>query len=63
VEVRIFSAKTNTLVFKSKDLEHAWDGKFNGQLAEDGYYFYAVEVTGADGKVRSKGEVVRLFRP
>lgn len=62
VEVRIFSAKTNELVFKAKDLDHMWDGTLaNGQPAEDGYYFYAIEVTGQDGRVRSKGEVVRLF--
>ncbi|MFT3884341.1 MAG: gliding motility-associated C-terminal domain-containing protein [Flavobacteriales bacterium] len=63
VEVRIFSASNNALVFKAHDLEHAWDGTMpNGQV-EDGYYFYAIETTGPDGRTRSKGEVVRLFRP
>ncbi len=62
--VRIFSATTNALVFSADNLESTWNGRMmnSGQPCEPGMYFYAVEVTGADGRTWSKGEVVRLFR-
>lgn len=62
--VRIFSASSNALVFSADNLEAKWNGRMmnSGQLCEPGMYFYALEVTDADGKTWSKGEVVRLFQ-
>lgn len=62
--VRIFSATNNSLVFSADNLEAPWNGRVmnSGQVCEPGMYFYALEVTGTDGRTWSKGEVVRLFR-
>ena len=62
--VRIFSATNNSLVFSADNLEAKWNGRVmnSGQPCEPGMYFYALEVTGTDGRTWSKGEVVRLFR-
>lgn len=61
VRVRIISAKTNALVFSKNTLDEPWDGTVAGSRADEGYYFYAIEVVGEDGRTYSKGEVVRLF--
>jgi gliding motility-associated-like protein len=62
--VRIFSASSNALVFWADNLEARWNGTMlnSGQPCEPGMYFYALEVTGADGRTWTKGEVVRLFQ-
>ena len=62
--LRIFSATNNSLVFSADNLEAKWNGRVlnSGQPCEAGMYFYALEVTGTDGRTWSKGEVVRLFR-
>ncbi len=62
--VRIFSASNNALVFAADNLEVKWNGRvMNGsQPCEPGMYFYALEITDANGRTSSKGEVVRLFR-
>ena len=61
--VRIFSASSNALVFSADNLEARWNGRVmnSGQPCEPGMYFYALEVTDAEGRTWSKGEVVRLF--
>lgn len=62
--VRIFSASSNALVFSADNLEARWNGRMmnSGQACEPGMYFYALEVTDAEGRTWSKGEVVRLFQ-
>ena len=62
--VRIFSASSNATVFSADNLEARWNGRMmnSGQTCEPGMYFYALEVTTADGRTWSKGEVVRLFQ-
>lgn len=62
--VRIFSASSNALVFAADNLEARWNGRVmnTGQPCEPGMYFYALEVSDANGRTWSKGEVVRLFR-
>ena len=63
VSVRIISARTDALVFRSNNLDDQWNGRdMNNVPCEEGYYFYAIEVTGLDGVTYSKGEVIRLFR-
>ncbi len=63
VLVRIFSAQSNALVFRADNLDDQWNGRdMNNVPCPEGYYFYAIEVTGADGTTTSKGEVVKLFR-
>lgn len=62
VIVRIYSASTDQLVFSANSLE-SWDGRDpSGQLCPDGYYFYALEAIGPDGRTITKGQTVRLFR-
>ncbi len=62
VMVKIFSAQTNALVFQANGLGRSWDGRLpDGQLAENGLYYYACEVFTKDG-VFTKGEVIRLER-
>jgi hypothetical protein len=62
--VRIFSATNDRLVFSADNLEARWNGLLmnSGDRCEPGMYFYALEVTDAQGRTWSKGEVVRLFR-
>jgi gliding motility-associated-like protein len=63
VLVRIFSAQSNALVFRANNLDDQWNGRdLNNVPCPEGYYFYAIEVTGTDGNTTSHGEVVKLFR-
>lgn len=63
VVVKIFSGRTNALVFQSDRLAHTWDGRLpDGQPAENGLYFYACEVFTKDGNVIPKVQVIRLER-
>lgn len=62
-DVRVFAAKGGALVFRSNDLANMWDGRLsNGNIAEEGYYKCIVLLTDANGQLRVKSEVVRLFR-
>ena len=56
--VRVYSMKTNQLVFSSNSLSDEW----TGANCEDGYYLVAVELTTMDERVVSKGQVVWLNR-
>jgi gliding motility-associated-like protein len=63
VVVRVFSAKTEALVFTSSDVETSWDGRdLRGTPCDEGFYFYAIELVGEDGRTYTKGETVRLYR-
>jgi gliding motility-associated-like protein len=63
VSVRIISARTDAVVFKANNLEDQWNGRdMNNVPCEEGYYFYAIEITGLDGLTYSMGEVIKLFR-
>lgn len=62
-DVRIFAAKTGSLVFRSNDLNQMWDGRLpNGNIAEEGYYSCVVLLTDKTGQTRVKSMVVQLFR-
>lgn len=56
--VRVYSMKTNQLVFSTNSLADEW----TGANCEDGYYLVAVELTTMDERVVSKGQVVWLNR-
>lgn len=56
--VRVYSMKTNQLVFSTNNLADEW----TGANCEDGYYLVAVELTTMDERVVSKGQVVWLNR-
>jgi len=63
VSVRIISARTDAVVFRANNLDDQWNGRDpNNVPCEEGYYFYAIEVTGLNGLTYPMGEVVRLFR-
>ncbi|MEO7081167.1 MAG: gliding motility-associated C-terminal domain-containing protein [Flavobacteriales bacterium] len=63
VDVRVFAAKTGSLVFRSNDLSNMWDGRLpNGNIAEEGYYSCMVLLTDKNGQTRVKSMVVQLFR-
>lgn len=38
-----------------------WNGKINGNAAEDGTYYYILQITGADGKVKEEKGSVQLL--
>ncbi|QQR87774.1 MAG: gliding motility-associated C-terminal domain-containing protein [Flavobacteriales bacterium] len=60
IRVSIYSASSDRLMYRSNDLT-PWDGRDpSGVLCPEGYYFYAIEATGPDGKTITKGTVVRL---
>lgn len=60
IRVSIYSASSDRLMYRATDLA-PWDGRDpSGVLCPEGYYFYAIEATGPDGKPISKGTVVRL---
>lgn len=56
--VRVYSMKTNQLVFSSSSITEAW----TGAGCEDGMYLVAVEAITLDGRVVSEGRVVWLNR-
>jgi gliding motility-associated-like protein len=63
VDVRVFSAKTGTLVFQTNDLGRVWDGRLpNGNFAEEGNYQCVVNWADHEGHPHSKNVTVRLFR-
>lgn len=63
VDVRVFAAKSGSLVFRSNDLDHMWDGRLpNGNIAEEGFYSCVVLLTDKSGQTRVKRVVVQLFR-
>jgi len=49
-------------VFESRDINHGWDGTFQGQKAEIGVYGYFVSGVVEDGKLVSKRGTVTLVR-
>ncbi|MBK9176326.1 MAG: gliding motility-associated C-terminal domain-containing protein [Flavobacteriales bacterium] len=56
--VRVYSMKSNQLVFSSTGLDQEW----TGANCEDGMYMVAVEAITLDGRVISEGKVVWLNR-
>jgi gliding motility-associated-like protein len=50
------------LVFNSTDVKHKWDGKINGNPAEEGTYFYVVKAGSAVGEEIKEQGYVSLFR-
>lgn len=56
--VRVYSMKTNQLVYSSAGLDEEW----TGANCEDGMYMVAVEAITLDGRVVSEGRVVWLNR-
>lgn len=50
------------LVFSSSDLANAWDGKINGNPADEGTYFYIIKASGAVGDPIKKEGYVSVFR-
>lgn len=62
-DLRIFSAKSGTLVFQTNDLSRKWDGRLpNGNFAEEGYYQCVVNWSDHEGRPHSENMTVRLFR-
>lgn len=51
-----------TIVFKSNDIETAWDGKYKGAAAEEGVYVYKIDAAGYDKAFYLKTGHVTLVR-
>lgn len=49
-------------VFNSTDVKSKWDGKINGNPAEEGTYFYVIKAGGAVGEEIKEQGYVSLFR-
>ncbi len=63
VDVRVFAARSGSLVFHSNNLADMWDGTLpNGNIAEEGYYSCVVLLTDKNGETHVKSMVVKLFR-
>lgn len=61
--IHIYSARTNALVFSTEDLDVHWNGLLpDGQMAEPGMYFCAMELVDHHGRTHAKGEVLHLVR-
>jgi gliding motility-associated-like protein len=50
------------LVFSSTDIKLSWDGKINGNPADEGTYFYIIKCSGVVGAEIKKQGSVNLFR-
>jgi gliding motility-associated-like protein len=50
------------LVFSGSDVISSWDGKINGNPADEGTYFYVITASGAVGDPIKKQGYVSLFR-
>ena len=50
------------LVFSSSDVKNSWDGKINGNPADEGTYFYIIKASGAVGDEIKQQGYVTLFR-
>ena len=63
VSVQIFN-RWGVLVNEWTDLNGGWDGKMkNGNMADDGTYFYVVDAMGLDGKQYKQHGFVELVSP
>lgn len=61
VEFKVFD-QTGRVVFKTNDIEEAWDGKYNGDFLLPGTYIYDVKVLSYDNQVRGKKGYIYLIR-
>ena len=61
VEFRIFNRWGNE-VFFSDDLDHGWDGMYNGKIQNIDSYGYTVTVEMWDGKTQTKKGTISLLR-
>ncbi|MES2762721.1 MAG: gliding motility-associated C-terminal domain-containing protein [Bacteroidota bacterium] len=50
------------LVFTSSDIKNAWDGKINGNSADEGTYFFIIKAGGSVGEDIKQQGYVTLFR-
>jgi gliding motility-associated-like protein/uncharacterized repeat protein (TIGR01451 family) len=65
IEVVKFNIKVfdrwGAFLFESNNLQQGWNGKFKGQLKENGVYVYLIEATFLDGtSIQKKGDVTLL---
>lgn len=54
--------RNGVIVYQSDKLSAFWDGKFNGQNAPQGVYYYEVTFTARSGKVRKQAGKIFLMR-
>ena len=54
--------RTGILIFQSNQLNQAWDGTYQGNLAPDGVYYYQVEYRDIDMKYKTQNGTVTLLR-
>lgn len=50
------------LMFFTKDIEHQWDGKFNGNTAPIGVYSYVLKAYGKDGQAVNKQGTITILK-
>jgi len=65
IEVVQFNLKIfdrwGAFIFESNNIEQGWDGKFKGQLKENGAYVYFIKATFLDGtSIQKKGDVTLM---
>ena len=59
--VKIFNSYGN-VVFESNNLEEAWDGKFEGEDAKMGTYYFTLVVYDAIGQKLEREGTINLIR-
>jgi gliding motility-associated-like protein len=61
IEGEIFNRWGKRIYEWSGDENSGWDGKINGKPADDGTYYYILDVRGTDGKTTPQKGYVELF--
>ena len=60
-EISIYN-RWGELMFYSNDIEHQWDGKFNGNTVPIGVYSYVLKAYGKDGQVVNKQGTLTILK-
>jgi gliding motility-associated-like protein len=61
LSLRIYD-RWGKMLFESNDIQHGWDGTYEGQLLQPGVYIYYVEVRCINGQITVKKGDVTLLR-
>jgi gliding motility-associated-like protein len=61
VEIQVFN-RWGEVVFKSNDLNFAWDGSYKGSLQEPGMFVWQLNLTFIDGHDLSKKGSLTMIR-
>ena len=49
-------------VFKTEDPKKGWDGRYNGQILQDGVYVYQIRYINGVGDLVEKTDIITLLK-